>query len=107
MKVLDDNHAKLTRKQAFGTIPTVEPPANPARAMVSGDVQTIAEAAAMVDGYKDVPQTLKDFLKEEIAELTTNAVQLDVHVLDLANGDVSVHIQIKGIQLGPKKVVQS
>lgn len=80
---------------------TVEPGESPIRVQVGGDMQMVAEASAMVDGY-DLPASLKQFLKEELAELETNACELHVTLMDLPNGDVTLHVHLKGMQLGPK-----
>lgn len=92
-------------KSDVSKIHTVDIGPSPIRASIGGDLQTVAAAEAMIDGYADVPATLKQFLKDELAELETNACELHLHLLDLPNGDVTVAVHIKGVQMGPKAKV--
>ena len=65
-----------------------------------GVMHTIADLQKLVKDHPEISPELKAVLAAELAAKTSNAAQVDLHVVDHANGDSSIHIHVKQVKLG-------
>jgi len=54
----------------------------------------------LVTGIAEIPDHYKAVIHAELNNLKSNAAEIDLHVVDHANGDISIQAHIKPIQLG-------
>jgi len=73
---------------------------HPLRFAIHGKKHMIGPLKDLIRSIAEVPDEYKSLLHAELDSLKTNAAQVDLHVVDHANGDISVHAHIKPIQLG-------
>ena len=80
--------------------PTMAQPKHPCRCSILGVMHLRDELQGLIANHPDVSPELKAVLAAEIASKTSNAAQVDLHVVDHANGDSSIHIHVKQVKLG-------
>ena len=74
---------------------------HPLRVSVLGDTHLKDELKKIIQG-KEIDDTLKQFICDEIDEIAENAASVDLHVLDTPDGSVVVHLHIKPVKLGAR-----
>ena len=82
------------------TAPVMPAVKHPCRCAILGTTHTIAQLQEIIAQREDISAELKAVIKAEIAAKTSNAAQVDMHVMDHANGDSSILIHIKQVTLG-------
>jgi hypothetical protein len=74
---------------------------HPMRFGIFGDLHTIPELKKIIAAKPEpMPASLKQFIADELDKMTSNAAQVDLHIVDHGNGDVSGSFHIKAIKLG-------
>ena len=54
----------------------------------------------LISAIPEIPDQYKALLHSELDSIKTNAAQVDLHVVDHADGSISIQGHIKPIQLG-------
>lgn len=80
-------------------LPVKQP--HPLRHAINGDTHLIGELKTIIQG-KEIDATLKQWICEELDEITTNAATVHLHVLDLIDGSVTIDLHIKPVVLGSR-----
>ena len=80
--------------------PKIEVGKHPCRCSIAGAMHMIPDLQKIIAAKSDVSDELKAVIASEIAAKKSNAAQVDLHVIDHANGDSSIHIHVKQVQLG-------
>jgi len=80
--------------------PIVAQPKHPCRYSVIGLTHLKTELQNMIATHPEISKELKAVLAAELAGKTSNAASVDLHVVDHANGDSSIHLHVKQIKLG-------
>ena len=75
-------------------------PKHPCRCAVVGLMHMKGELQNLISAHPDISPELKAVLVAEVASRTSNAAQVDLHVVDHANGDSSGHWHVKSVNLG-------
>ena len=83
-----------------GNAPVMAQPKHPCRCSVVGVMHMIGELQNLIGERSDISPEIKAVLAAEIAAKSSNAAQVDLHVVDHANGDSSIHIHVKQVKLG-------
>jgi hypothetical protein len=81
-------------------VPTVQQAKHPCRYSILGLMHTIADLQKLVKDHPELSPEMKAVVASELASKTTNAAQVDLHVVDHSNGDSSIHIHVKQVKLG-------
>ena len=79
---------------------TLPPIKHPCRCSILGTMHTVAELRNIIAARDDISDELKAVVLAEVAQKTSNAAKVDMHVVDHANGDSSIHIHVAQIKLG-------
>lgn len=79
------------------TGPTVK---HPCRCAILGLMHITEQLQQLIAAREDISPELKAVLKAEIDSKNSNAAKVDMHVIDHANGDSSIHIHVKKVTLG-------
>jgi hypothetical protein len=91
-------------KQFGKNVPIPVAGKHPLRFAILGDQHMIPELKKIIAGKPDtMPASLKQFFSDELDKLKSNAAQVDLHILDHPNGDVSGQFHIKAVNLGENK----
>jgi hypothetical protein len=80
-------------------VPRPVPIKNPTRFSIMGKMHMIAELQQIVANAPGVDPEYKALILAELARVTTNAAQIDLHVVDHQEG-TSIAIHIKPVKLG-------
>ena len=83
-------------------IPQVHLPKHPCRYSIEQCLHSIPELKATIEADKELDDSLKVFLLSELSKFTSNAAELDLHVVDQPQGGLSVHIHIAARHLGAR-----
>ena len=73
---------------------------HPCRCAILGTTHSIDQLKQILDKREDISDEIKAVIKAEISNKTSNAAQVDMHVVDHANGDSSIVIHVKQVTLG-------
>ena len=88
------------KKKIPANVPQFEPVKNPVRFAIHGKKHMTGPLATLISEMKEISPHFKAMIQAELANVKTNAAQVDLHVVDHANGDISIQAHIKQIQLG-------
>lgn len=80
--------------------PKFAPIKHPLRFAIHGRKHMIKELKAMVAKDDTIPAHYQDMIKNELDLIKTNSAQVDLHVVDHADGGISIQMHVKPIQLG-------
>jgi hypothetical protein len=80
--------------------PQFQPVKHPLRFCISGRQHMIQPLKDLISADANIPDHFKAVLSAEIDNIKTNAAQVDLHVVDHADGGISFQGHIKPIQLG-------
>jgi len=81
-------------------LPTMDKVKHPCRCSILGTKHLIADLKLLIQKREDISDELKSVILAEIDSKKSNAAQVDMHVVDHTNGDSSIHIHVKNIDLG-------
>jgi len=74
---------------------------HPLRFAILGKMHLIPDLKKLVTDHPELPEHYKAFIIHELDNtIKTNAAQVDLHVVDHADGGISIQGHIKPIQLG-------
>lgn len=82
-----------------GSVPLPLTPKHPCRHVIEGVLDRVPGLKTMVD-ETDLHPGLKDFLKSELDKIVVNGAQVDLHLVDHAEGGGSLQVHWKPIQMG-------
>lgn len=81
--------------------PRFEAAKNPLRFGIHGKIHLVKELKTLIADLSVIPDHYKTVIQHELENtIKTNAAQVDLHVVDHADGGISIHGHIKPIQLG-------
>ena len=81
-------------------VPQFAPQKHPLRFSIAGKQHLIAPLKELIAAIPEIPDHYKAFIHAELDKIKTNAAVVDLHVVDQADGGVSIQGHIKPIQLG-------
>jgi hypothetical protein len=73
---------------------------HPCRCAILGLTHIVDQLQQLIAAREDISPEIRAVLKAEIAAKTSNAAKVDLHVVDHANGDSSIHIHVAQVKLG-------
>lgn len=82
------------------TAPVMPAIKHPCRCSILGTMHTKDQLQEIVSKRADISDELKAVILAEIKSKTSNAAQVDLHVIDHDNGDSSICIHVKQVALG-------
>ena len=80
--------------------PKFAPVKHPLRLAIHGRKHLVQPLKDMIAADTNIPAHYRDMLHAEIGNLTSNAAQVDLHIVDHADGSVSIQAHIKPVLLG-------
>ena len=80
--------------------PKFAPVKHPLRLAIHGRKHLVQSLKDMITADANIPAHYRDMLNAEIGNLKSNAAQVDLHIVDHADGSVSVQSHIKPVLLG-------
>ena len=80
--------------------PKFAPVKHPLRLAIHGRKHLIQPLKDMIAADQNIPAHYRDMLHAEIGNLKSNAAQIDLHIVDHADGSVSIQAHIKPVLLG-------
>lgn len=94
--------ATTTKTQPIfpASVPQFAPVKHPLRFAIAGKMHMIQSLKDSIGADSGIPDHYKALLHAELTGMKSNAAQVDLHVVDHADGGVSVQMHIKPIQLG-------
>lgn len=82
-------------------IPQFAPQKHPLRYAITGKIHMIKDLKDLISAIPEIPDHYKAVIQHELDNtIKTNAAQVDLHVVDHADGGVSIQGHIKPIHLG-------
>jgi hypothetical protein len=80
--------------------PRFAPQKHPLRFAITGKQHLIAPLKELISATPEIPDHYKTLIHAELDRIKTTAAQVDLHVVDHADGGISIQGHIKPIHLG-------
>ena len=81
-------------------VPQFAPVKHPLRFAIPGKMHLIEPLKKLITDDANIPDHYKALFCAELDSLKSNAAQIDLHVVDHADGGISIQGHIKPVQLG-------